>query len=128
MANFDFTFQSFLINVEEHWSDRKGMRLNIALIEILAALLKEDYIKHVPHILDRYEFRIARIRNEENPRIRNFYRMLLALEHCDFKPKDVRNKVKRLFDQMSRYDIQQTEMLPYESAWEFILEILENKV
>ncbi len=121
-----FRLGKFLNEVPTYSKDKKGMNINILIIQILV-LLKD---RRWPAIVDRIDalkaYTYRHLKNESTFRSDTFLSMLAVLPKAAFQRDQVEVKTKDLLMQLQESPILSVdfEIVPYEDLWEFVLELL----
>ncbi|NET39471.1 MAG: hypothetical protein F6K19_47155 [Cyanothece sp. SIO1E1] len=121
-----FRLGKFLNEVPAYSKDKKGMNINILIIQILV-LLKD---RRWPVIVDRIDalkaYTYRHLKNESTFRSDTFLSMLAVLPKAAFQRDQVEGKTKDLHLQLQESPILSVdfEIVPYEDLWDFVLELL----
>ncbi|NRB54285.1 MAG: hypothetical protein HRU41_41945, partial [Saprospiraceae bacterium] len=121
-----FKLGKFLTAVPRFSKDKKGMNINILIIQILV-LLKD---RRWPSIVDRIDalkaYIYRHLKSESTLRSDTFLSMLAVLPKSAFQRDQVEARTAQLRNQLQQGPILSVdfEIVPYEDLWEFVLELL----
>ena len=121
-----FKLGKFLNEVPKFSKDKKGMNINILIIQILV-LLKD---RRWPSIVDRIDalkaYIYRHLKSESTLRSDTFLSMLAVLPKSAFQWDQVEARPAQLRNQLQQGPILSVdfEIVPYEDLWEFVLELL----
>ena len=128
-----FKIGKFLNEVPTYSKDKRGYNIAIIIIQLLFFLLDHKYSKFIDRIdaLNQYSYRY--LRNDDTLRSNCFIKMMLKLPDTNFHPVAVQRHTKKLYKKLSQTkpDIREhsshIEIIPYETLWEMVLELLEKQ-
>ena len=130
-----FKVGKFLNEVPTFSKDKRGMNINILIIQILFLLNKKDYGTIIDRMeaIDAYCYRY--LRKDDTFRSNCFIKMLLLLPKASFHKGRVIHRSKKYLEKLHSMPIaiaQQgseiIEIIPYEMLWEFVIESLEDRI
>lgn len=122
-----FRLQKFLNEVPTYEKDKRGMNINILIIQILYSLQRKKYEQIVEKVEAIRSYSYKYLREDETYRSNCFIRMLLTLKPCRFKRSMVEKRAAELLEKMSAAPIRDIDMEPvrYEVLWGKVLELLK---
>jgi len=114
-----YRLQKFMNEVPVYSKDKRGMNINILLIQILSLLQKEQYgklidkTKALEHYTSRYLYEDANLRSN------CLIKSVLTAEKCGFRKSMVEKRAAELLEKMSAAPIRDIDMEPvrYEVLW-----------
>lgn len=126
-----FRLGKFLNEVPKYSHDKKGMNINILIIQILHFLKQRKFGKVIDRMdaLERYSYRYLRKNNTF--RSNCLIHMLLQLEKGNFNKIAVQRKAAKYYDRLKSVPLHEAkqdldlEIVPYEKLWEVILGYLD---
>ena len=126
----DFRIQKFLNEVPTFSRDKKGLNVPILIAHIFLLLKQGKY----DIILDRFEaiekYKGRYLDHRYNLRSSLFIDMLLQVPKCDFRRRRIERATRILSRRLRNTPLEvanqshDLEILPYETAWEMLLELL----
>lgn len=126
-----FRLARFLNQVPHFSKDKKGMNINILIIEMLQYLRKKIFSKVIDRTaaLQRYIYRYL-MEDESTYRSRHFLLMIVCLEKGAFRKKEVDPLVEEHLEALKQLPLHkarqdyEVEVVPYEHLWAFVREQL----
>ena len=127
-----FRLGKFLNNVPAFSKDKRGLNINILIIQVLFHLQRKQYNKIIDQTdaLKRYCSRY--LRRNDTFRSNCFIKMLLLLPESNFNRIALERKAQSLVQKLSSMPINlakqdhDLEIVPYETLWEAVLELLDR--
>lgn len=127
-----FRLNRFLNEVPHYSKDKRGQNISILIIQMLFYLADRKYSSFIDRMdaLNQYTYR--HLRNDENLRSNCFIKMILKIPDTNYHPVAVRRHVKKYYDKMVNESPEisehaaNVEIIPYETLWEMVLELLEK--
>ncbi len=127
LTNRHFRLRRFLNQVPVFSRDKKGMNINILIIEILEYLRKKIYSKVIDRTaaLERYSYRYL-IDDKSTYRSYQFFQIILCLEKGAFCKKEVDPLAEPYLQALKEHPLSKAqqdyelEVVPYEHLWEFV--------
>lgn len=131
LTNRYFRLGRFLNQVPIFSKDKKGMNINILIIEILEYLRKKLYSKIIDRTeaIQRYCYRHL-IDDQSTYRSYQFFQIIICLEKGAFQKKEVEPLAAPYLQALKEQPLSQSqqdyelEIVPYEYLWEFIKKFL----
>ena len=122
-----FRLQKFLNEVPTYEKDKRGMNINILIIQILYSLQRKKYEQIVEKVEAIRSYSYKYLREDDTYRSNCFIRMLLTLKPCGFKRSMVEKRAYELLEKMSAAPIRDIDVEPvsYEVLWGKVLELLK---
>ncbi|NNF36491.1 MAG: hypothetical protein HKN68_20485 [Saprospiraceae bacterium] len=128
-----FKIGKFLNEVPTYSKDKSGYNIAIIIIQLLYFLLDRKFSKFIDRIdaLNQYSYRY--LRNDDTLRSNCFIKMMLKIPDHNFHPVAVKRHTKKLKATLNntKPDIREhsshIEIIPYETLWELVLELLEKQ-
>lgn len=123
-----FRIGKFINEVPNFNKDKRGMNINILILQILFLLEREQFGKIIERVeaLKRYSSRY--LRKNDTYRSNCFIKMLLLLPQFSFNPIQVQRHatplLKRLIEIPCPLQDHDVEIVPYETLWKFVEELL----
>jgi len=127
----NFRLRRFLNDTPIFSKDKRGMNVNIIIIQILFFLKRKKY----GQIIDRMEplsaYSYNYLRKGETFRSNCFIKMLLIVPKCSFNRVAVERKTKDLLDKLYSHPITSSkqnvfdEPVPFEVIWERVISLLK---
>ncbi len=111
--------------------DKRGMNINILILEVLYHLNKQEYGKIIDRMPSIEQYLYRHLMVQPLIRSRLFVKMLMSLEKGHFRRKAVEEKSRDLLEELRSYPIDQSvqdfelEVVPYEVLWGEVLGRLE---
>ena len=127
-----FKIGRFLNEVPTFSKDKRGYNIAIIIIQLLFFLLDRKFSKFIDRIdaLNQYSYRY--LRNDDTLRSNCFIKMMLKIPDTNFHPVAVKRHTEQLYKKLNatKPDIREQstniEIIPYETLWEMVLELLEK--
>ena len=129
-----FKLAKFLNEVPTYSKDKRGMNVNILILQILFLLQRKDY----GAIIDRMEaieaYCYRYLRKDETFRSNCFLKMLLLLPKASFHKGRVAHRSKKYLSKLQSVPMEvadlggEVEIMPYETLWDFVVESLEDRI
>lgn len=130
----EFRVGKFLNEVPNYSKDKRGMNINVLIIQTLFLLQKKDF----GAIIDRMEaleaYCYRHLRQDDTFRSNCFLKMLLLLPKASFHKERVVHRAKRYLEKLKgtplevSNQVSEIEIIPYETLWEFVVESLDDKI
>ncbi len=125
-----FRVSKFLNEVPFFSLDKRGQNIPILIIQLLFMLhqKKYDMVWDRVEALNAYCYRY--LRKDHTFRSNCFIKMLLLLPKAGFHKERVIRRAKPLYHRLESVPVKiiAMEIIPYETLWEHIIELLENKI
>ncbi len=129
----NFKIGRFLNEVPTHSKDKRGYNIAIIIIQLLFFLLDKKFSKFIDRMdaLNQYSYRY--LRNDDTLRSNCFIKMMLKIPDTNFHPVALKRHTKKLYKTLTntKPDIREhssnIEIIPYETLWEMVLELLEKQ-
>jgi hypothetical protein len=128
-----FKLGKFLNEVPTFSKDKRGMNINILIIQILFLLQKKDFGTIIDRMeaIDAYCYRY--LRKDDTFRSNCFIKMLLLLPKASFHKGRVVHRSKKYLEKLQSVPLSggqgsEIEIIPYEMLWEFVIESLEDRI
>ena len=128
-----FRVGKFLNEVPTYSKDKRGMNINVLIIQILFLLQKKDY----GAIIDRMEaleaYCYRHLRQDDTFRSNCFLKMLLLLPKASFQQERVVHRARKYLKMLETNPLEvsnqvsEIEIIPYDMLWEFVVESLDDK-
>jgi hypothetical protein len=127
-----FRINRFLNEVPHFSKDKRGLNIAILIIQMLFYLADRKYNNFIDRMdaLNQYAYRY--LRNDDNLRSNCFIKMILKIPDAHYHPVAVQRHVKNIYDKMIQAPPEisehaaNVEIIPYETLWEMVLELLEK--
>ena len=125
-----FRLGKFLNDLPTYSKDKRGMNINILILQILFLLERKKYNQIIDRTDALKSYSTRYLRQNETYRSNCFIKLLLLLPACHFHPKAVERKAKTLLDNLYKVPISESlqdddlEIVPYETLWQIVLERL----
>ncbi len=129
-----FKLGKFLNQVPVYSNDKRGMNINILIIQTLFLIHQKKYHEAIERIEALQKYTTRYLRKNESFRSNCFIKMLVEIPKQNFHREAVKRHVqkfqKKLASQPYAYANQATgiEIIPYENLWELVIDRLENKI
>lgn len=128
-----FKVGRFLNEVPDFSKDKRGLNITILIAHVLILLVNRKYGQIIDRLdaLNMYCHRY--LRNDETLRSNCFIKMLVRLADADYHPVRAERYVKKYKDKLLSSPLEVTEqsmeieVIPYETLWELVVELLEKK-
>ncbi|MCP9236729.1 hypothetical protein [Lewinella sp. JB7] len=128
----DFKLYKFVNNVPSYSKDKQGMNVQILILQVIFFIINDQYSKIIDRTdaLIRYGSRY--LMNNENLRNNCFFKLLLTAEKCNFHRAATVRKSSKTYQKMVSPQARKlgransSEIIPYETLWEIVLENLEQ--
>ncbi len=113
--------------------DKKGLNIPILIVHTVLLFMynKEEMLYDRQGAISKYVYRY--IDEKENQRSFYFMKILIAVIKNDFRKNEIELKTKKIYSQLQQTPIDRSrqshdvEIIPYETVWCLILEILDMK-
>ena len=131
-SNKVFSIGKFLNEVPIYSKDKRGLNIQILIVQILLLLQRKKYnaiIDKIPS-LERYSSRYLKSHNAY--RANCFIKMLLQLEKGNFHPVGVQRHAKKYLAKLHEVPLEKStavlemEIVPFDQLWEMAIEMLED--
>lgn len=121
----------FLNDVPQFSKDKRGMNINMLIIQVLVLLQRRKYGDLIDRMaaLERYSYRY--LKKDDTFRSNCFIHILLKLEKGDFNLIAVRRHAAKYLKALQSVPVEKSkqdidvEVVPYELLWEKVVEILK---
>jgi len=128
-----FRLRKFLNEVPLFSKDKRNSNIPILILHMLFLLHQKKYEKVYDRVQALEKYTTRYLKAGDSFRSNCFIKMLLQLPKCHYHKQAVIRKTKQLKVRMSEVPINvasqgsETEYIPYETLWEFVLDSLEDK-
>lgn len=128
-----FKIGRFLNEVPHYSKDKRGMHIPILVIQVLILIVNKKYAETEKRIEALEKYCSRHLRKDDTFRSNCFIKMLIHIPKAGFHKTAVIRKVKKYQAKLKSMPIHKThqaygiELLPYEVAWELIVQSLDNK-
>lgn len=134
LSTAKFKLGKFLNEVPTFSKDKRGVNINILILQILFLLQKKDF----GTIIDRMEaleaYCYRHLRKDDTFRSNCFLKMLLLLPKAGFHRGRIEHRSKSYLEKLKAVPLEQAnqsgqiEIIPYETLWEFVVESLDDRI
>ncbi len=128
-----FSINDILSNVPIFSKDKRGYNVAILVIQVLFMLIRSEFGR----IIDRMDalklYRSRHLKREEDLRSKVFIKLLMIMEKQAFDFHLTKQKAEKYLEQLSQHPFKyegtptDAEIIPYETLWEMVLEILHSQ-
>lgn len=131
LENHPFRLGKFLNEVPIFSSDKRGMNINILIIQVLFLLKRKEYSKVIDRADALKTYCSTYLRKDENFRSNCFIKMLLLLPKNAFVKAAVLRKAEKYVKLLEENPLRESnqhpdnEICPYETLWEGVLRYLK---
>jgi len=125
-----FRLAKFLNEVPHFSKDKRGMNINILLIQVLFRLQRREFGKLIDSMESLQAYRYRHLRRDDTFRSNCFIHMIIQLEKGNFKRVAVERHAKKYWEKLQLVSFEKStqdlevEPVRYEFLWECVLEIL----
>ena len=130
----DFKLYKFVNNVPSYSKDKQGMNIQILIFQVIYFIIQGQLGRIIDRTdaLVRYGSRY--LMNNENLRNNCFFKLLLTAEKCNFHRAATLRQCAKTYKKMISPQARRlgransTEIIPYETLWEIVLENLDESL
>ncbi|MEZ5044104.1 MAG: hypothetical protein R2828_29695 [Saprospiraceae bacterium] len=126
-----FRLARFLNEVPHFSKDKRGMNINILLIQVLFRLQRREYGKLIDRMESLQAYCYRHLRKDDTFRSNCFIHMILQLEKGSFKKAAVERHAKKYWEKLQSVPLKEStqdlevEPVKYEYLWDCIMEMLD---
>jgi hypothetical protein len=126
-----FNLYKFLNEVPIYSKDKAGYNVSILIAQILLLLKESEYDKIISRAESLKMYVSRHVKRENSPRTYYFLKMLLVMIKYDFDPDKTKQIAQKFQDRMeekgAKGEIEEMEIIPYDTLWKQVLNMLEMK-
>lgn len=126
-----FNLYKFLNEVSIYNKDKPGYNFSIIILELLFCLLKNDLDRYIDRMTSLMAYRIRHLKTKAFKRSNVFAQLLLEVDKKNFNAEKLRQtsakKLAYLSSIEDRLNINEWEIVGYDTLWKSILDLLELK-